>query len=338
MKRLTIRLPAAGKNIEVHLYPGVTPLEVLSALDFPRGSILPNNYPATRFDLNLPLYDQVDDGDKLLLYPGSECLECVAAIPIAAHLRCPRMTREDKPGEPVYDRQSKVPGFSQEKMSQLKVLIAGAGALGGEIAEGLVRKGVGRLTILDFDVVQVTNLNRQFFFERDIYKNKALALVHNLQPHGYMGTELIGWPISFEQALELNVDLSCDVVVCAVDDSDTRMAISRFAAERKIPAVFSAVSEQADHGFVFIQEVGGPCFGCAFPDQVRNGRTPCPGSPAIKDTMKLMGGMCLYAIDSLFMDRPRRWTLYDLSLVDGDCNRFGKVKRRPDCPLCGGGG
>ena len=258
------------------------------------------------------------------------------ATPIPARARCATFAQSDPHAEPVYDRQAKVPGFSQETMTRLRVLLVGAGALGGEIAEGLTRKGVGKLMILDFDVVQPSNLARQFFHSRDVLNNKAVCLVHNLQPHGYMGTELIGWPVAFETALEMGLDLDSDVVISAVDDAETRIAIARYAIEKGIPAVFAAVSRQADHGTVFVQEVGKACFGCAFPNQVRSGRTPCPGSPAIKDIMKTIGGMVLYAVDSLFMDRPRNWNLYDLSLVDGAASRYGTVPRRPDCPICGG--
>ena len=258
------------------------------------------------------------------------------AIPIPARARCTTFAQGDPHVEPIYDRQAKVPGFSQETMARLRVLLVGAGALGGEIAEGLTRKGVGKLIVLDFDVVQPSNLARQFFYSRDLHNNKAVCLVRNLQPHGYMGTELIGWPVAFETALEMGLDLNSDVVISAVDDAQTRIAIAKYAIEKGIPAVFAAVSRQADHGTVFVQEVGKACFGCAFPNQVRTGRTPCPGSPAIKDIMKTMGGVVLYAVDSLFMDRARRWNLYDLSLVDGTASRYGTVPRRPDCPICGG--
>jgi len=333
MKTVYLQLLGTGKQVEIEMMPGVTTEDLLNTLNLEKHFII-HFQKSEPIALRSCLYDQVDDGEKLIAVPINGDL---AATPIAARAKCAQIEQQDEQAEPVYDRQAKVPGFSQQAITNLKVLLAGAGALGGEIAEGLTRKGVGELTIVDFDVVQVTNLNRQFFYEQDVYKNKALALVRNLQPHGYLGTELIGWPLSFQEAVEIEVDLSCDVVVCAVDDAEARVAISHFATERKIPAVFSAVSEQADHGVVFVQEVGKPCFGCAFPDQVRSGRTPCPGSPAIKDVMKVMAGVVLYAIDTLFMDRPRSWNFYDISLVDGNANRFGNVERRPDCPLCGGG-
>lgn len=251
-------------------------------------------------------------------------------------LRCPRL-RPQEPGEdPVEDRQGKIPGFSQEALSRATLLLVGAGSLGGEIAEGLVRKGVGILKILDFDTVALSNLNRQFFFEKDIYKSKALALARNLAPHGVMGTKIIAHNLAFENAEEQGIDLNCDVIVSAVDDGQTRIAISRFALQKGIPALFGGASVKADYGNIFVQEPGKACFGCAFPDEVQDGKNPCPGSPAVKDIFKGLAALALYAIDSLLMSRPRNWNLHSFCPSDAHFTKSTSIEERPGCPICGG--
>jgi len=251
-------------------------------------------------------------------------------------LRCqtPKPKDTDHPG--VADRQERVPGFSQERFSELTVLVVGAGALGGEIAEGLVRKGVGTVRILDFDTVELSNLNRQFFFVRDIGSPKAWALARNLEPHGAMGTRIIAWNLSFENARAYGVDLACDVAISAVDDGEARVAIAQFARDQGIPSIFAAASEQADYANLFIQEVGGTCFACGFPGAEGAGRTPCPGSPAIKDLFKQLGGLVLYAVDTLFMERRRTWNLHSLCPADAAFTVSGRVEPRAGCPICGG--
>jgi molybdopterin/thiamine biosynthesis adenylyltransferase len=250
-------------------------------------------------------------------------------------LRCrllePRNPRDEAS---VGDRQSRVPGFSQEVLSGLRVLLVGAGALGGEIAEGLVRKGVGTLTILDFDTVSLSNLNRQFFFAQDLYQPKAWALARNLAPHGAMGTKLIAHNLSFENARDAGVNLDCDVVISAVDDGGTRLTITRFCLDRRVPALFGGAAETADYANLFVQEPGGPCFYCAFAEGDRKDRTPCPGSPAIKDLFKQLAGLALYAVDSLFMERPRKWNLHTVCPSDATFTRSGSVRRQPDCAMC----
>jgi len=261
----------------------------------------------------------------------------VAPTERALILRCEKLEPENAQDEAsVEDRQRRVPKFSQEALSGLTVLLVGAGALGGEIAEGLVRKGVGTLKILDFDTVGLSDLNRQFFFSRDKHKPKAWALARNLYPHGAMGTTIIAWNLAFENAQEMGIDLSCDVIVSAVDDAETRIAISRFSLDHKVPALFGGASITADFANLFIQAVNGPCFACAFPGETSGERTPCPGSPAIKDLFKQLGGLALYAIDSLVMERPRNWNLFNICPADASFSPGGMVGRRDECPICGG--
>src|SRR5690242_4750996 len=86
-----------------------------------------------------------------------------------------KLLGEEIPGSG--DRQQLVPGFDQKKFSRSSVLCIGAGGLISHVAPTLCRKGIGRLTILDRDIVEPSNLNRQFFYRKDIGKSKALSLV-----------------------------------------------------------------------------------------------------------------------------------------------------------------
>src|SRR5882724_6549374 len=88
------------------------------------------------------------------------------------------------------DRQRKIPGFDQDVFSKSGVVCVGAGGIVSQIAPTLVRKGIGRITLLDDDVVEASNLNRQRFYIKDIGKNKALALAENLQSECIAATEL----------------------------------------------------------------------------------------------------------------------------------------------------
>jgi molybdopterin-synthase adenylyltransferase len=248
-------------------------------------------------------------------------------------LRCQRLQLDD---HSVVDRQERVPGFSQTALSALTVLLVGAGALGGEIAECLVRKGVGTLKILDFDTVELTNLNRQFFFANDIGTPKSWALARNISPHGLMGTRIIAHNLSFADARDRGVDLSCDVIVSAVDDGQARGEIAAFGLEHKLPVIFGGAAQEANYAKLFVQEVDGACFACACPEEADGQRTPCTASPAIKDLFMLLGSYMVYAIDTLFMERPREWNLHTFCPRDAAFTESRRVERRPDCPICGG--
>src|SRR5579864_1157174 len=142
------------------------------------------------------------------------------------------------------DRQNNILGFDQKKYSQSHVLCIGAGGLISNIAPALLRKGIGTLTILDPDVVEVSNLNRQRFYRGDIGKNKAVALVTNLLRECIHDTRLLAHSMSLQSAIERRINLACDIAVCGVDNNPARVAAARFFRDGAIPIIFTAVSAE----------------------------------------------------------------------------------------------
>jgi adenylyltransferase/sulfurtransferase len=231
------------------------------------------------------------------------------------------------------DRQKKIVGFDQEVFSKSKVVMIGAGGLGSHIAPPLLRKGIGALTIIDNDEVDVTNLNRQRFYEADLEKNKAIALVENLKRECIFATQLTGYALSFDEVIRTGVDLDCDVALCGVDNNPARVASSRYFRQRQIPIIFTAVSADADHGYVFVQEKKGACFGCVFPEAVNNLTFPCPGTPAMIEILQTMGALAVYSVDSCLLKRPRSWNYREIYLSDGQWDSGKQLTARQGCPL-----
>ena len=231
--------------------------------------------------------------------------------------------------------QQKLTGYDQEARARAKVILIGGGGLGGESGEAEVRKGIGTLVIFDHDMVELSNLNRQFFFEEDLGNPKAHALAANLSKHGFLGSVIEGYALCFEDALALGIAVTGTVAIVAVDNSPCRIAASVYYREQAVPCIFCAVSEDASHGYVFVQEPGKACFGCLFPDEVNDGTYPCPGTPAVKDILKVMGGIVSYALDTLIMKRLRCWQYMEIFLDGSVSHRTGTIARRLDCQLCG---
>jgi molybdopterin/thiamine biosynthesis adenylyltransferase len=247
-----------------------------------------------------------------------------------------RHLRTENGTSTVTARQEKLSRFSQKALRDALVYLIGAGGLGGEIGEALVRKGIGELVILDADVGEVTNLNRQKFYKRDLGKNKAVCLARNLAKEGFCGTVIRGYALSFQDAVELGIDLSGSVAVCGIDNNPGRVAASRYFRERAMPVIFTAVSETANNGYVFVQEPGGACFGCMFKDAIDDQTYPC-GTAAVKDILKVVAGIVVYAVDSLLMPRKRSWNYKDEYLDGSIPGNAWQVEKREDCKLCGGG-
>jgi len=231
------------------------------------------------------------------------------------------------------DRQRKIPGFDQEVFSRSRVLCVGAGGIVSQIAPTLVRKGIGGITLLDPDIVELSNLNRQRFYIKDVGNNKALALAENLQAECIIATEIRGVPFRLEEAIAHGIDLSCDVAICGVDNNPARVAASRYFRAQGVPVIFTAVSGDGDHGYVFVQEKKGPCIACLFPDMADDDRYPCPGTPAIADILQAVGALAVYALDTLLMKRPRYWNYRRISLSDRALDGASVVPARETCHM-----
>jgi len=229
------------------------------------------------------------------------------------------------------DRQRLIPGFDQESYSKASVVCIGAGGIISHIAPTLCRKGIGKLTLLDRDIVEASNLNRQRFYEPDIRKNKAICLARNLQRECIAKTEVVGHALYLEQAIENGTALMCEVAICGVDNNPARVTASRHFRSKGVPVIFAAVSRDGDHGYVFIQETEGACIGCLFPDMADDDRFPCPGTPAITDILQAIGALVVYATDTLIMARQRAWNYRRISLSDGQIDGTVEVHQRADC-------
>jgi len=228
------------------------------------------------------------------------------------------------------DRQRKIPGFDQEKFSRSHVLCVGAGGIISNIAPTLCRKGIGKIRLLDDDLVEASNLNRQRFYTKDIGKNKAVALAENLQPECIAATEISGFAFRLEEAIARGIDLSCDVAICGVDNNPARVVASRHFRALGVPVIFSAVSRDGDHGYVFLQEKQGACISCLFPDMADDNRYPCPGTPAIADILQVVGALSVYAVDTLLMSRKRYWNYRRVNLTDSLLDGSAVVQSRAD--------
>ena len=119
------------------------------------------------------------------------------------------------------------------RLEQAMVGIAGAGGLGSNVAAHLVRAGVRRLVIADFDVVSPSNLNRQFFFRDQIGRRKVEALAENLR-RIEPDLELTLHDVRLDAANLPPLFGACDVVVEAFDNVESKSALLSALRDRPI--------------------------------------------------------------------------------------------------------
>ncbi|MDF1839373.1 MAG: ThiF family adenylyltransferase, partial [Planctomycetota bacterium] len=176
-----------------------------------------------------------------------------------------------QPGpESRFDRQVRyapLGGSGQAKLAESSVFVLGAGALGGVLAQCLVRSGVGRLVIVDRDSVEWSNLPRQILFEDRHAREdslKALAAKESLERMG--GPTVIEAHAAHVDADNLEeLSRGCHLFMDGSDNMETRYLLNDLAVQQGIPWVYAGVV--GGGGLVLPVKPGsGPCLRCLFPE------------------------------------------------------------------------
>ena len=224
----------------------------------------------------------------------------------------------------------------QHKLKRAAVLVVGVGGLGAPAALYLAAAGVGRLGLVDFDVVDVSNLQRQVIFgTRDAGLAKSAAAcerLHDLNPE----IELTAHDTKLTSENAIEILGAYDVVVDGSDNFAAKYLVNDACVLLKKPDVYGSVLRFEGQASVFGAS-GGPCYRCLFPDPPPPGSVPdCAdagvlgvlpgivGSIQAAETLKLILGTG----DSL----AGRLLLFDALAMR---MREVKISRNPDCPICG---
>ncbi|HVV73054.1 MAG TPA: ThiF family adenylyltransferase, partial [Verrucomicrobiae bacterium] len=153
----------------------------------------------------------------------------------------------------------------QKKISSTRVLCIGAGGLGSPIAMYLAAAGIGRLGILDFDAVDLSNLQRQILHgTADVGRPKtasAEAAVQRINPE--IEVVLHETRLSSQNALEIIRDY--DLVVDGTDNFPTRYLTNDACVLLKKPNVYGSIFRFEGQASVFAPHLGGPCYRCLYP-------------------------------------------------------------------------
>ena len=159
-----------------------------------------------------------------------------------------------------YDRQMRVEGWDQEKVSKATVLVAGVGALGSMIATNMALSGVGQLILVDMDTIETSNLNRQLLFrKRDVRKYKsevAAKALRKLNPD----IDIVSLPERLETIKRTHYE-KADIVVAGLDSFDARRWLNSLVVDKKKPLISGGMYGLMGH----VQRIipyDTPCFEC----------------------------------------------------------------------------
>ena len=223
----------------------------------------------------------------------------------------------------------------QRKLMDAKVLVVGAGGLGGPVALYLALAGVGTIGIVDFDVVDLSNLQRQVLHTSETVgipkvesAIRTLARYNpevNVVPHEF--------PINSENAMELIAQY--DVVVNGADNFATRYLVNDAAYLNGKPIVDGSIL--IFDGQVSVYEPGKGCYRCLFPEPPPPGMVPnCAEAGVLGALTGTIGSLQATETVKLILGIGETLTGRML-LLDGLSMEFRVVRtrRNPACPLCG---
>ncbi len=224
----------------------------------------------------------------------------------------------------------------QRKLKAASVLTVGAGGLGSPLAMYLAAAGVGRIGVVDFDVVDESNLQRQIIHGQSALgkpkRESARARLIDINPH--LQVDTYGEPLTSANALEIMHDY--DVVVDGTDNFPTRYLVNDACVLLDKPNVYGSIFRFEGQASVFYAKQG-PCYRCLYPEPPPPGLVPsCAEGGVLGVLPGVIGTIQATEAIKLIIGQGEpligRLLLYDaleMSFLTL------KLHKNPDCPVCG---
>ena len=238
-----------------------------------------------------------------------------------------------------YSRHLIVPEVGMEgqlKLKAAKVLLVGTGGLGAPLGLYLAAAGIGRIGLVDFDVVDFTNLQRQVIhFTKDVGRPKIDSAAEKMQALN-PNVEIVKHEVALSSENALGIIKDYDYVVDGTDNFPTRYLVNDACVLLGKPNVYGSIFRFEGQVSIFAY-AGGPCYRCLYPEPPPPGLVPScaeggvlgilPGTIGLiqaTETVKLILGIGEPLVGRLL--------LYDAL---GMRFRELKLRKNPECPICG---
>jgi adenylyltransferase/sulfurtransferase len=224
----------------------------------------------------------------------------------------------------------------QKKLKAARVLLIGTGGLGSPTALYLAAAGVGTLGLVDYDVVDVTNLQRQIIHgTKDIGRSKldsAQETLNDVNPHVLIRQYNV--PFTSDNALDIMSDY--DIVIDGTDNFPTRYLVNDACVLSGKYNVYGSIYRFEGQASVFAAP-DGPCYRCLFPEPPPPGLVPsCAEGGVLGILPGTIGTIQATEAIKLILGTGEpligRMLLYDAMAMTWDTV---KVKKNPNCPVCG---
>src|SRR5271168_1595062 len=238
-----------------------------------------------------------------------------------------------------YSRHLIMPEVGMEgqlKLKQAKVLLVGTGGLGAPLGLYLAAAGVGKIGLVDFDVVDFTNLQRQVIHgTKDVGRKKldsAADSMHDINPN----VQIDKYDVLLNSENALDILAGYDIIVDGTDNFPTRYLVNDACVILKKPNVYGSIFRFEGQSTIFAYP-GGPCYRCLYPEPPPPGLVPSCAEGGVLGILPGIIGL-IQATEAvkliLGVGEPLvgRLMLYDALAMKF---RELKLRRNPECPVCG---
>lgn len=238
-----------------------------------------------------------------------------------------------------YSRQIMLPKFGiegQQKLAEAHVIIIGLGGLGSPAALYLTAAGIGTLTLIDFDDVDSSNLQRQIIHNKNSIGHSkvtsAKTTLFALNPE--TSTHCVNKKLTLEELKPLITDASC--VIDASDNFNTRFLINQACVSQKTPLVSAAAIQYEGQISVFdLQHEDSACYACLYNDDDTEENTNCSDNGILAPVVGIMGSMqaleTIKLICGIGQTLQHRLLIFDALTLEW---RTMKFKKDSQCTIC----
>jgi len=225
----------------------------------------------------------------------------------------------------------------QLKLRNAKVCVVGIGGLGNPIATRLVAMGIGKIRIVDRDVIELSNLHRQTMFdESDIGQVKVESAAKKLKKMN-PDVEIEALPVSVNDYTAFDLVEGCDVVIDALDSVNARYSLNKACVAKQIPFVTGAAVGVSGQAFTILPKQSA-CYHCLFPALDEDSMPTCSIEGVHPSILSIIGGIeVAETVKIITGKKPNladRILHVDLETLDFVSTRTSRVE---ECPVCGTG-
>jgi molybdopterin/thiamine biosynthesis adenylyltransferase len=238
-----------------------------------------------------------------------------------------------------YSRQIRFPGLGekgQERLLTSHVAIVGCGALGSFQAGAMARAGVGKLTIIDRDYVELSNLQRQWLFNeqdaeealpKSIAASRAIRLINSTCSVVPQVADLTA--VNIDDLLD-----AVDLILDGTDNFETRYLINDFAIRQKIPWIYGGAV--GSYGVTMpIVPAETCCFRCVYPDPPSGAQPTCETAGVLNAITSAVASLQSAAAVKILAGHAVAAQITTIDIWSGVVRQVSQPEPDPACPACG---